>query len=123
MHLNSSPQFKIWKTKVLTCMHIKIASFLELGTVLYMYAFVDFCKELGFVFGCLIGLPVSITYTQIGLLSPYVMLEFLFVAYVTRPRWNSYFVMLWKKFQRTMKKSAISSMTLIFNVAVIFFRT
>jgi hypothetical protein len=57
-------------------MHIKIASFLELGTVLYMYAFVDFCKELGFVFGCFIGLPVSITYTQIGLLFPYVVLEF-----------------------------------------------
>ena len=51
------------------------------------------------------------------------MLEMLSVAYVTRPRWNSCFVMLWKKFQRTVKKSTRSSMTLIFNVAVILFKT
>jgi hypothetical protein len=34
------------------------------------------------------------------------------VAYVTRPRWNSCFVMLWKKFQRMLKGSALSSMNI-----------
>lgn len=39
-------------------------------------------------------------------------LNFYCVAYVTRPRWSSCFVMLWKKFQRMLKGSALSSMNI-----------